>query len=152
MTRNALVIFRVVSLTIMTLGAFAANAAQPAEIAGVWLSPKANMRVRIGPCGPALCGNLIWLKDSSNPQTGEPLTDRNNPDPANRNKPLLGVPMVIGLKPSRTAGEWTGQVYSPGEGKTYDANFSMDGPNGLNVEVCKLAGLLCRTLTWTRVN
>jgi uncharacterized protein (DUF2147 family) len=136
----------------VALGAFDANAAQPAEIAGVWLSPKANMRVRIGPCGPALCGNIVWLKDSTNPQTGEPPTDRNNPDPANRNKPLVGTQMVIGLRPGRAAGEWTGQVYSPNEGKTQDANFWMDGPDALKVEVCMVAGLLCRTLTWTRVN
>jgi uncharacterized protein (DUF2147 family) len=151
MTRRALA-FCVVSLAIMALQAFDANAAQPSEVAGVWLSPKANMRVRIGPCGAALCGNIIWLKVSSNPQTGEQLTDRNNPDPANRSKPLLGVQMVSGLKPSGTAGEWTGQVYSPGEGKTYDANFLMDGPNTLKVEVCRIAGLLCGVLTWTRVN
>jgi uncharacterized protein (DUF2147 family) len=152
MTRRALTIFRGASLAIIALGAFDANAAQPADVVGVWLSPKANMRVRIGPCGPALCGNIIWLKVSSNPQTGEPLTDRNNPDPANRNRPLLGLEMASGLKPGRAAGEWTGQVYSLGDGKTYDASFSMDGPNGLKVEVHKLGGLLCNTLTWTRVN
>jgi uncharacterized protein (DUF2147 family) len=152
MTRRALTILRIALLAVIALGAFDAIAAQPAEIDGVWLSPKANMRVRIGPCVAALCGNLIWLKDSSDPRTGEPLTDRNNPDPANRNRPLVGIQMVIGLKPGRAAGEWTGQVYSPNEGKTYDASFSMDGPNGLKVEICKLAGLLCSTRAWTRVN
>jgi len=152
MTRRALTILRIALLAVIALGAFDAIAAQPAEIDGVWLSPKANMRVRIGPCGAALCGNLIWLKDSSDPRTGEALTDRNNPDPANRNRPLVGIQMVIGLKPGRAAGEWTGQVYSPNEGKTYDASFSMDGPNGLKVEICKLAGLLCSTRAWTRVN
>jgi uncharacterized protein (DUF2147 family) len=152
MTRRAHTILRIALLAVIALGAFDAIAAQPAEIDGVWLSPKANMRVRIGPCGAALCGNLIWLKDSSDPRTGEPLTDRNNPDPANRNRPLVGIQMVIGLKPGRAAGEWTGQVYSPNEGKTYDASFSIDGPNGLKVEICKLAGLLCSTRAWTRVN
>jgi uncharacterized protein (DUF2147 family) len=152
MTRRGHTILRIALLAIIALGAFDAKAAQPAEIDGVWLSPKANMRVRIGPCGAALCGNLIWLKDSSDPRTGEPLTDRNNPDPANRNRPLVGIQMIIGLKPGRAAGEWTGQVYSPNEGKTYEASFFMDGPNGLKVEICKLAGLLCNTLAWTRVN
>jgi uncharacterized protein (DUF2147 family) len=149
---KTLTILRLASLAIMVLGAFDANAAQPVEIAGVWLSPKANIRVRIGPCGVALCGNIIWLRDSTDPQTGEPLTDRKNPDPANRNRPLVGTQMVIGLKPGRAAGEWTGQVYSPNEGETHDASFSMDGPNGLKVEVCRMAGLLCRTLAWTRAN
>jgi uncharacterized protein (DUF2147 family) len=59
MTRSALTILRIASLAVIVLGASDANAAQPAEIAGVWLNPKANTRVRIGPCGAALCGNII---------------------------------------------------------------------------------------------
>jgi uncharacterized protein (DUF2147 family) len=151
MTRSVVTILRIASLAIMLLGAFDANAAPPADIAGVWLNPKANTRVRIGPCGAALCGNIVWLKQPNNPQTGEPLTDRNNPDPGNRNRPLVGVQMIIGLKPARP-GEWTGQVYLFNSGKTYDASFSMDGPNGLKIEGCKLARLLCSSQIWTRVN
>ncbi len=150
MTRSLLVIFRI--LAIMALAAFDASAAQPAEVIGVWLNPKANTRVRISPCGPVLCGNIVWLKSSNDPQTGEPLTDRNNPDPASRNRPILGMQIITDLKPGRTAGEWTGKVYSPNEGKTFDASFSIEGPNGLKMEGCRLAGLLCRAQTWTRVN
>ena len=152
MTRRAFHILRIASLAIIALGVPEANAAQPAEVAGVWLSPKANMRVRVSPCGPALCGNIIWLKDSKNPQTGEPLTDRNNPDPANRDRPILGMQIVTDLKPGRAAGEWTGKVYSPNEGKTNAVRFWMDGPNDLKMEGCVIVGLLCRTQTWTRVN
>ena len=138
-------------LASVALGAFAANAAQPADIAGVWTNPKTNIRVRIGPCGAELCGTIVWLKTPNDPQTGAPLTDRNNPDPANRNRPLVGLPMIIGLKPGR-GGEWTGQVYLINDGQIHDASFSMDGPNGLKMEGCKLAGLLCSSQTWTRVN
>jgi uncharacterized protein (DUF2147 family) len=152
MSRSAPTIFRIVSLAFMALGALDANAAQPAEVVGVWLNPKANTRVRISPCGPALCGNIVWLKSSNDPQTGEPLADRNNPDPANRKRPILGMQIITDLKPGRAAGEWTGKVYSPNEGKTHDASFSMDGPNGIKMESCMLAGLLCRAQTWTRVN
>jgi uncharacterized protein (DUF2147 family) len=151
MTRSAVTILRIASLAVIVLGASDANAAQGAEIAGVWLNPKANTRVRIGPCGAALCGNIIWLKSPNDPQTGAPLTDRNNPDPANRNRPLVGMPMILGLKPGRP-GEWTGRVYLFNDGKTYDASFSMEGPNGLKIQGCKLAGLLCSSQTWTRVN
>jgi len=149
MTRSAPAIFCIASLAIMTQAAFAE---QPADLTGIWLSPKANMRVRVGPCGSALCGYIIWMQHPNDPQTGEPLTDRNNPDPAKRNKPILGLQMITDLKPGRPAGEWNGQVYLPNDGKTSNVGFSMDGPNGLKIEVCRLAGLLCRTQTWTRVN
>ena len=152
MTRNTPTIFRIVSLAILALGAFDANAAQPADVTGVWLSPKANMRVRIAPCGSGLCGNIVWMKDPNNPQTGEPLTDRNNPDPEKRNRPILGMQVITDLTPGRTAGEWTAQVYSPNEGKTSNVNFFVDGPNSIKIEGCIIIGLLCRAQTWTRVN
>lgn len=152
MTRNTPTIFRIVSLAILALGAFDANATQPAEVIGVWLSPKANMRVRIVPCGSGLCGNIVWMKDPSNPQTGEPLTDSKNPDPEKRNRPILGIQMITDLKPGRAAGEWTAQVYSPNEGKTSNVNFFVDGPNSIKIEGCIIVGLLCRAQTWTRVN
>jgi uncharacterized protein (DUF2147 family) len=150
MTRSAVTIFRIVA--IMALAAFDAHAAQPTDVVGVWLNPKANTRVRVSPCGAALCGNIVWLKSSNDPQTGAPLTDKNNPDPENRNRPILGMQIITDLKPGRAAGEWTGKIYSPNEGKTYDASFSMEGPNGLKMEGCQLAGLICRSQTWTRVN
>jgi uncharacterized protein (DUF2147 family) len=152
MTRNAVAIFRVVSLAVMALGAFDANAAQPADVVGVWLNPKGTTRVRISPCGSALCGNIVWLKDSNDPKTGEPLTDRNNPDPANRNRPILGLQIITDLKPGRAAGEWTAKLYSPNDGNTHDASFWMDGPNGIKMEGCMIVGLICRAQTWTRVN
>jgi uncharacterized protein (DUF2147 family) len=152
MTRSAVTIFRVVSLAVMALGAFDANAAQPADVVGVWLSPKANTRVRISPCGAALCGNIVWMQNPNNPQTGEPLTDRNNPDPANQNRPILGLQIITDLKPGRAPGEWTAKLYSPNDGNTRDATFLIDGPNGIKMEGCMLAGLLCRSQTWTRVN
>jgi len=150
MTRSTLAIFRIVA--IMALGALDANAAQPAEVVGVWLNSQGTTRVRIGPCGAALCGTIVWLQTSNNPQTGEPLTDRNNPDPANRNRPILGLQILTDLKPGSTAGEWTGKVYAPSDGKIHDATFLMDGPNSIKMEGCALAGLICRTRIWTRVN
>src|ERR1700761_3514940 len=115
MTRSAFAIVRVASLAIIALGALDANA-QPADVVGVLLSPKANPRVRISPCGSALCGSIVWLEHPNNPQTGEPMTDKNNPDPANRNRPLLGLQIITDLKPGRAAGEWTAKVYSPNDG------------------------------------
>src|ERR1700760_1589398 len=150
MKRSAVAIFRIVA--VMALGTFAANAAQPADVVGVWLNPNATTGVRIVPCGPAFCGNIVWLKVSSDPQTGEPFTDKNNPDPAHRNRPLVGLQIITDLKPGQAAGEWTAKIYSPNEGKTFEASFSMDGPNSIRMEGCKLAGLLCRIQTWTRVN
>jgi uncharacterized protein (DUF2147 family) len=65
-----------------------------------------------------------------------------------RNRPLVGVPIPTGLRP-QGANKWSGgQIYNPEDGKTYDANVSLEGANILKVQGCML--IECRTKTWTR--
>ena len=55
-----------------------AQAAGPPEV-GVWINHEGKGAVEIKPCGPGLCGNIVWLKTPGNDQ-GQPLIDRRNPD------------------------------------------------------------------------
>jgi uncharacterized protein (DUF2147 family) len=106
--------------------------------------------VHIGQCGAALCGKIAWLQHPNDQETGELKKDRNNPDPEKRSRPLVGVEMLIGMKPSHSSDQWLGQIYLPGSGKTYDASFTLDGADGLKIEGCALGGILCHTERWTR--
>ena len=58
--------------------------------------------MRITNCGGALCGALVWLKEPNDPATGQPKTDKNNADASKQSRPLLGVQIVLGMKPSGT--------------------------------------------------
>jgi Uncharacterized protein conserved in bacteria (DUF2147) len=69
-----------------------------ADPKGLWLAQD-GAHVRVGPCGAALCATIAKPKSSVDPQTGLPWTDRNNPDPARRSRPLIGVPVLYGLVP-----------------------------------------------------
>src|SRR5262245_57075065 len=60
-------------------------AAPAPEPGGTWLTEGGKATVRIGPCGAALCGSIIALKEP-NDAAGKPLTDKNNPDPNARSK------------------------------------------------------------------
>ena len=51
-----------VMAALLLLGAASANAA-PSTIAGEWWTPGFNARVRIEPCGDAVCGRIVWLWD-----------------------------------------------------------------------------------------
>jgi uncharacterized protein (DUF2147 family) len=136
---------------IAVLAIFAAVPTFAADPTGIWLNPKGNLRVRVAPCGAPMCGTIVWMKEPNDPTTGEAKTDRNNPDPAKRTRPLVGVDMLLGMKPSETPGHWAGQVYAPGSGKTYDANMSLESVNVLKIEGCMVGGLFCRAQTLTRV-
>ena len=126
-------------------GAFAA------EPTGMWLTQTGGSRIRLADCGGALCGTIVWLKEPNDPDTGKPKTDKNNSDAAKRSRPLLGVQIVLGMKPAG-AGKWTGQVYNAEDGKTYSGNLTYSGGDSLQLQGCALGGLVCKSQTWTKVN
>jgi hypothetical protein len=90
-----------------------------------------------------LWGVFAWEK--------APGIDTNNPDPAMRNKPLLGSPLLLGLKPNANHAEWQGKVYNPQDGKQYDATISTPDEHTLYLKGC-LVSILCKTVPWTRVS
>ena len=124
--------------------------ATAADALGTWYTGDKGSQVRIVNCGAALCGNLVWLKEPNDPATGRPKTDKNNADPSKQGRPLLGVPIVLGMKPSG-AGQWSGEVYNASDGKTYSGSFTLTGPNSADLKGCVLS-ILCKSQTWTRVH
>lgn len=128
-----------------------ASPALAADPHGVWLTEPGTSRIRIADCGDALCGTIVWLKDPNDAETQRPRLDKLNADPAKRSRPLMGVTIVIGMKPA-AADKWSGQVYNAEDGKTYTGSVTMLGANALKLEGCALGGLLCKAQTWTRVN
>src|SRR5215471_11345323 len=81
---------------------------------GTWFTGDKESQVRIVNCGGALCGNLVWLKEPNDPATGRPKTDKNNADASKQGRPLLGVPVVLAMKPSGPS-QWSGEVYNAEE-------------------------------------
>jgi len=127
-----------------------AGTASAADAIGTWYTGDKEGQVRIVNCGGALCGTLIWLKEPNDPATGRPKTDKNNADASKQSRPLLGVPIVLGMKPSGP-GQWTGDVYNASDGKTYSGSFTLTGPNSADLKGCMLS-VFCKSQTWTRVN
>jgi uncharacterized protein (DUF2147 family) len=140
-------LFATAALLVVT-GAGSALAADPV---GNWLTQAGSSRIRIADCGGALCGTIVWLKEPNDPDTGKPKTDKNNSDASKRNRPLLGVQIVLGMKPAG-ADKWTGQVYNAEDGKTYSGNLTFTGGSSLQLQGCALGGLICKGQTWTKVN
>ncbi len=128
-----------------------AQSARAQEPVGTWLTESGKSRIKIADCGGALCGTIAWLQEPNDPETGKPKTDKNNSDAAKRGRPLIGVQIVLGMKPSG-AGKWAGQVYNAEDGKTYSGNLTFTGGNSLQLQGCALGGLVCKGQTWTKAN
>lgn len=114
---------------------------------GVWLTKDQDAHVRIAECGGALCGTIVWLKDPIDDATGRPMTDKHNPDPAKRDRPILGIHVMYGMHPSGP-GKWSGHFYNSDDGRTYGGNLIMLGSSTVKVEGCLI---ICMGETWHRV-
>ncbi len=123
-----------------------------ADPMGTWHTEEGKATVRIAVCGPALCGTIIALKEANDPETGKPKLDKNNADAGLRNRPVVGVLIVLGMKPSGTANKWSGQVYNAEDGKTYSGSLTLQDANTIKLEGCILGGLVCKAQTWTRAS
>jgi len=118
---------------------------------GTWLTEGGKSQIRLAHCGEALCGRIQWLKEPSDP-TGKPKRDIRNPDPGKRARPIIGVDILMGMKPGETADQWAGDIYNPEDGKTYQARLTLQDARTLQVKGCVLGGLICKSQAWSRVN
>ncbi len=110
---------------------------------GQWRVQDGTAAIRVVNCAGALWGVIAGtIGGASNADT-----DKNNPDPALRNRLIVGLPILIDMRPSQ--GRWTGRVYNAENGKTYDANIGLVSGNVLHIEGCVL-GFLCGGENWTR--
>lgn len=128
----------------------ASTPALAADPNGVWLSADGRVKVRVTDCRGALCGTVVWLKEPIDRQTRRPRTDKLNPDVNKRNRPMLGLQVVQGLKPLG-ANEWSGPIYNADEGHSYNVKLTLINQTKAALKGCVL-GVFCKTQTWTRAD
>ena len=120
-----------------------------ADPQGVWSMSNGKVTVRVDGCGNNLCARIVGLKEPISKIDGKPKVDRENPDPSKRKRPLMGLSILIGMKPAGD-GTWKGAIYNPDDGKTYSATVRQSGDK-LKVQGC-VASILCKTNTFVRLN
>jgi len=107
-----------------------------ADPRGLWLAQD-GAKVRVSLCGGALCAFIAEAKSRVDPATGQPWTDKNNHDPALRNRPLVGVPVLWGLQ-AEGPGRWSGTLYHTDNGDTYPGHLLELGPRAIRIEGCAI--------------
>lgn len=117
-----------------------APAQQRPDLSGLWKTEEPGASVRIARCGPGFCGSLASVNEGT--------VDVNNPNPALRNRRLIGLQVFSAGTPIPNG--QSGGLYNPRDGKTYSGSLTATGPNTLTVSGCVL-GVLCRSQTWTRL-
>jgi uncharacterized protein (DUF2147 family) len=132
-------------ISILLLGAAALLATSPAmaaaPIAGKWVTAEKDSIIEIAPCGANMCGKISKFLT---PVQGPPF-DRNNPDAKLKNRPLLGLPILLALKDGGK--QWEGNIYDPKKGKTYKSKAFLNANGTLTVKGC--IAFFCQSFVWT---
>jgi uncharacterized protein (DUF2147 family) len=131
-----------------------ARAVDADSIIGFWNTQDKDALFEIYKCGSLYCGNISGLEEPNYPPTDKltpdaPKVDRANPDPALRDRTLVGLPLISGFY-YEGDNSWKGMIYNPEDGQTYKCKFSMAGENRLEVRGYIFVPLLGRSQTWTR--
>jgi len=128
----------------LALLAFAAPAVAATPVTGKWVTAGKDSVVEIAPCGPKLCGKIARLLKKPTPES-TPF-DRNNPNPALKTRPLIGLPILSDFV--EVGAQWSGTIYDPRNGKSYRSNVARNADGTLKVQGC--VAFFCQTQTWTK--
>ncbi len=130
-----------IALSTLLLGATPAVAAT--SVQGRWLTPTRDSVIEIAPCGAKICGRVAKiLRADANGAT----TDKANPNPALRSRPILGMPIFTEFVDAGAI--WSGTVYDPRNGKSYKSKLSRNADGTLKMQGC--IAFFCQTQTWTK--
>lgn len=138
------------ALSVAISSGFSVPARADERLSGTWLTGDGSTRVAFKPCGSADCGEIVWLREPIDPDTGKPWADKFNPDEKLKRKSLVGLAMVTGVI-AKAPSAWAGTLYNPLDGNSYTGDFVMLSTDKLRLKGCALAGLICQTEIWMRV-
>lgn len=133
------VILAVIAAT-FTLAVAKAQAGEGAPT-GLYRTPVDDGVVELFRCRAALCGRIL---DSGRLRAHPDQTDLKNPDPRLRSRALRGL---VFLELRATGAGWTGRIYNPKDGATYEARLTPRPDGSVAVAGCVLR-LLCLSQTW----
>ena len=138
----------------------AAGAVDGDAILGVWVTAPeedGTAHIEFERQGDRYRGRIVWLAQPNVPagdrggRGGKPKTDHENPDPALRDRPILGLPIASGFRYAGNA-EWKqGRIYDPESGNTYGCQMKLLPDGRLRVRGYLGISLLGRSTIWTRL-
>jgi uncharacterized protein (DUF2147 family) len=125
-------------LAALAAASHSGHAADP--VIGMWLNPAKTVAVRTQHCGGGLCGRVVW----ASPQAQDAAR-------AGGTEHLVGTEIFHDVRPSGS-GTWEGQVFVPDLATTADGTLMLRDPDSLEIDGCRLHGLLCKKQVWHKIS
>jgi uncharacterized protein (DUF2147 family) len=97
---------------------------------GTWARGDGIARVRIAPCGEAVCATNVWVNDPSGDEK-------------------VGDKLILKVRPAG-ANAVTGTAFDPK--RNINLSFEMQvEPQRMTTKGCVLGGFLCKSVAWTKL-
>jgi len=109
--------------------------------AGKWRVGDGKAIINIHNCGAGLCGSIDSIPDRN-------AKDENNPNPAQRSRALLGLPILSLQKSGDNL--WSGTIYNADDGQNYSARLTQKSDTVVTLEGCVQGTNVCGEDQWTR--
>jgi uncharacterized protein (DUF2147 family) len=122
--------------------------AQTADaLVGTYLKADGKSKVEFFKSGETYSGKVVWLKEP-NDDKGNPKKDPKNPDKSLRERPLMGMITITGLKYDGEGKYVEGKAYRPAEGDEVKFRVKVNGDGTVSVTGSKYG--FSKTETWKK--
>ncbi len=145
------------AVLIVSLAGVRAQAQNADAIVGTWLDGKGKAHIDVYKNNGKYFGKIVWLKETTYPaddkkgMAGKEKVDRENPDPAKRTKPILGLVILRDFVYDGGTQWDSGRIYDPENGKDYKCKMTLKSADALDVRGFIGFSFIGRTENWTRV-
>ena len=118
----------------------ASAAALPVTAQGVWRNPKNSVHIALRPCGPEICGYVVWASPKAEAAARKGGTEK-----------LVGQQLMRGFKVD-SSGVGRGKVFVPDLNRVFGGSAELIDARTLRAKGCLLGNILCKTQVWVRID
>lgn len=127
-----------------------ANAAE--KVCGKWQLNGEKLIVQVYKEGNEFKAKIVWFDDHDDTKEMDYWTDEKNPDPALRNRKLLGMNVLEKLTYSPETNSWEdGMIYDAKHGRHWNSSAYIDNTGMLKVKGYWHYKFIGKTLTFKRI-
>ena len=116
-------------------------------IVGTYLKDDGKSKIEFFKSGDTYSGKIVWLKEP-NDANGNPKKDVKNPDKSLRDRPLMGLINITGLKYDKDGKYIDGKAYRPAEGDEVKFRVKVNADGSITATGSKYG--FSKTETWKK--
>lgn len=122
------------------------------RICGKWMSSNKDIIVQVYKDGNGFKGKMVWFKNIDNSKPMDEWTDKHNPNPALRNRKIIGMDILSTMTYVPQSDSWeNGKIYDSQTGKEWSASVRISKEGALKVTGYWHLKFIGRTMSFMRV-